>query len=439
MAGRKVVATNRKARHDYEIIDTFECGIVLRGSEVKSLRDAQVQLKDAYADIRDGEIWLERAHIARQFGYEESYRDAGTARKHFAESVELYQQIGHKLGMAYALLGLGRAMTHLGALGEAEEAMKRSISLHREAGNEIGQCETMATLGGLLAQEGRFQEAEDLVRQSLSLTPEANRFGIAFGLGFLGHVQFLSGRLAEAEAATLESISLFEDLGWRVWAVGRSINLARVYLHAGQVGAAHVKARHVVAQAREIGWGRGAGYGKLVLGEVALAEGDDAGAQAILQESKLDLKEHADEAWDVNQSPWLALAARGLAQRAEAWRHLTTALDWVATYHRALERLAAQACLALLLVDEGKVETAVEVYALASRHPLVANSRWFEMVAGRQIAAAAAALPDGVAEAARERGRELDLAVTLQELAGELDAFPPEPHRSGSGSDSGTH
>ncbi|MDJ0498109.1 MAG: SsrA-binding protein SmpB [Acidimicrobiia bacterium] len=64
MAGRKVVATNRKARHDYEIIDTFECGIVLRGSEVKSLRDAQVQLKDAYGDIREGEIWLERAHIA---------------------------------------------------------------------------------------------------------------------------------------------------------------------------------------------------------------------------------------------------------------------------------------------------------------------------------------------------------------------------------------
>jgi SsrA-binding protein len=64
MAGRKVVATNRRARHDYEILDTFECGIVLRGSEVKSLRDAQVQLKDAYADIRDGEVWLERMHIA---------------------------------------------------------------------------------------------------------------------------------------------------------------------------------------------------------------------------------------------------------------------------------------------------------------------------------------------------------------------------------------
>ncbi len=64
MAGRKVVATNRKARYDFEILDTIECGMVLSGSEVKSLREAQVQLKDAYADIRDGEVWLERVHIA---------------------------------------------------------------------------------------------------------------------------------------------------------------------------------------------------------------------------------------------------------------------------------------------------------------------------------------------------------------------------------------
>lgn len=64
MAGHKVVATNRKARYNYEILDTFEAGVVLLGSEVKSLRAAQVQLKDAYATIRDGEIWLENAHIA---------------------------------------------------------------------------------------------------------------------------------------------------------------------------------------------------------------------------------------------------------------------------------------------------------------------------------------------------------------------------------------
>ncbi|HZJ48362.1 MAG TPA: SsrA-binding protein SmpB [Acidimicrobiia bacterium] len=62
--GRKVVASNRRARHNYEILDTFEAGIVLKGSEVKSLRAGQVQLKDAYASLHRGELWLENAHIA---------------------------------------------------------------------------------------------------------------------------------------------------------------------------------------------------------------------------------------------------------------------------------------------------------------------------------------------------------------------------------------
>ena len=62
--GRKIVATNRKARHDYDIVDRWECGMVLVGSEVKSLRDGQVQIKDAYAQVRDGELWLENLHIS---------------------------------------------------------------------------------------------------------------------------------------------------------------------------------------------------------------------------------------------------------------------------------------------------------------------------------------------------------------------------------------
>jgi SsrA-binding protein len=62
--GRKVVATNRRARHNYDILDTYEAGMVLTGSEVKSLRAGQVQLKDAYGLLQGGELWLENAHIA---------------------------------------------------------------------------------------------------------------------------------------------------------------------------------------------------------------------------------------------------------------------------------------------------------------------------------------------------------------------------------------
>jgi SsrA-binding protein len=57
------VARNRRARHDYDIIDTYEAGMVLAGSEVKSLRAGQAQLRDSYARVADGEVWLYGMHI----------------------------------------------------------------------------------------------------------------------------------------------------------------------------------------------------------------------------------------------------------------------------------------------------------------------------------------------------------------------------------------
>ena len=83
--------------------------------------------------------------------------------------------------------------------------------------------------------------------------------------------------------------------------------------------------------------------------------------------------------------------------------------------------MAALAGIALLLADDGEAERAVELYALASHYPYVANSRWFEDLIGMQIEAAAATLPAGVAEATRERGRNRDLAATLEEIRQEID------------------
>jgi SsrA-binding protein len=58
------IATNRQASFRYNLLNKFEAGIVLQGSEVKSLREGGVQLKDAYAEVRDGEVWLRNMHIA---------------------------------------------------------------------------------------------------------------------------------------------------------------------------------------------------------------------------------------------------------------------------------------------------------------------------------------------------------------------------------------
>ena len=62
--GPRPVAQNRKARHDFDVLETFECGIALRGSEVKSIRDGKVQLREAYARVEDGEVWLHGVHVS---------------------------------------------------------------------------------------------------------------------------------------------------------------------------------------------------------------------------------------------------------------------------------------------------------------------------------------------------------------------------------------
>lgn len=61
--GKTIVTTNRKARHEYHIIETLEAGIVLKGTEVKSLRQGRANLQESYALIRKGEVWLVRMHI----------------------------------------------------------------------------------------------------------------------------------------------------------------------------------------------------------------------------------------------------------------------------------------------------------------------------------------------------------------------------------------
>ena len=63
-AGMKVVAKNRRARHDYEVLEVREAGIALVGTEVKSLREGHIQLKDSYARVEDGELWLVGVHVS---------------------------------------------------------------------------------------------------------------------------------------------------------------------------------------------------------------------------------------------------------------------------------------------------------------------------------------------------------------------------------------
>jgi SsrA-binding protein len=88
------VATNRQAGFRYHLLERFECGMVLQGSEVKSLREGGVQLKDAYAEVRDGEVWLRNMHIAPYKPASRENHDPDRPRKLLLHRREIERLIG---------------------------------------------------------------------------------------------------------------------------------------------------------------------------------------------------------------------------------------------------------------------------------------------------------------------------------------------------------
>jgi SsrA-binding protein len=143
MPGEKPIAENRKARHDYQLLERFEAGIVLTGSEVKSLRAGRVSLQQSYADVREGEAWLVGAHIDvyDQAGIQnhEPERDRKLLL-HRRELDSLYGKVREK-GLTLVPLRLyfknGRAKVEL-ALGRGKEQRdKRRDIAKRESDRQI--------------------------------------------------------------------------------------------------------------------------------------------------------------------------------------------------------------------------------------------------------------------------------------------------------------
>jgi SsrA-binding protein len=92
--GIKIVATNRKAYHDYHIIETIEAGIVLTGTEIKSVREGKISLRDGYATVRNGEVWLINVHIAPYSHGNRDNHDPRRERKLLLHRREINRLIG---------------------------------------------------------------------------------------------------------------------------------------------------------------------------------------------------------------------------------------------------------------------------------------------------------------------------------------------------------
>lgn len=140
--GEKVVATNRKARHDYAIEDTYEAGLVLTGSEVKSLREGRASLVDGYAFIDKGEAWLDAVHIPEYVGGTWNNHAPRRKRKlllHKAQILKIHNKVkegGYTLVPLRLYFSDGRAKVELAVAKGKREYDKRQALRERQDNRE---------------------------------------------------------------------------------------------------------------------------------------------------------------------------------------------------------------------------------------------------------------------------------------------------------------
>jgi tetratricopeptide (TPR) repeat protein len=285
----------------------------------------------------------------------------------------------------------------------------------------MGIAIQLIVLGIDTRMTGQLEEAEHSLRESIAMCQEIGHLvNIADGLLTLAWVFQDSGKFTEAHRLLEESASRFSDLGIRHRFATANWSLGEVSMDLGLYGQARTQTEMGCTLFREVGDQHGVAGCHLSLGRLALVREAYAEARQLLERS-VALYREIGEQFELCWAPaTLGNAVRALGQLSQARRHTCEALRGAAEAGVFAPAVMSLAHSALLLADQGEPERAVELYALASRHPMVGHSRYWEDVVGRHIAAVAAALPSDVVTAAQERGRARDLHATVAELLVEL-------------------
>ncbi|MDX6200510.1 MAG: SsrA-binding protein [Frankiales bacterium] len=141
--GNKLIAQNKKARHDYAISDTYEAGIVLTGTEVKSLRAGRASLIDSYANVKDGEVWLHGVHIPEYTEGTWNNHTPRRVRKLLLHKDEIARLIGKTREGGQTLIPLslyfkdGKAKVEIALAKGKKEYDKRQTIAERDANREV--------------------------------------------------------------------------------------------------------------------------------------------------------------------------------------------------------------------------------------------------------------------------------------------------------------
>ena len=162
--GRKVIAQNKKARHDYSIADVIECGLVLTGTEVKSLRAGRASLIDGFAMVNNGELWLLGVHIPEYTEGAWTNHTPRRDRKLLVHKQELNKLIGKLKDSGTTLVPLqlyfkdGKAKVEIAVAKGKKAHDKREAIKEREANREVSRVVSRTLSGKASRAASKYED-----------------------------------------------------------------------------------------------------------------------------------------------------------------------------------------------------------------------------------------------------------------------------------------
>jgi predicted ATPase/DNA-binding SARP family transcriptional activator len=373
------------------------------------------------AELGDQDIRAEKAFALRVQGLNERSREKA---KHLTErSLVLYQALGDRWGTAEILYSMSTLDWLLGNYDQARQLCEESLTIRQALADKRGIAASLSRLGAILNHQGKVEEAERLLQESLTQFMQlgdrsANVTNCLFHLGI--SLEF-AGKFAEARETMRECFQMNKDLGNRIGTAAAYEEQGHVEILLGAYQQGRIFIETIQPTLQELNMPLRIGLSYCDLGMAALAEKAYAEARQLLEESVTILRETKIRLCLSQALAYLALAERGLNNTLQAQQCLAEAIQIAVKMKADLPLWDALPAAALLLADRDEKERSMELYALAFRNPYVGNCRWFEDVAGHQIAAIAATLPTEKAIAAQARGKARDLGATAKELLAQIE------------------
>jgi tetratricopeptide (TPR) repeat protein len=337
------------------------------------------------------------------------------------QSLEIYRELNMPRGMIKVLNRLGYSHIHSGTPELGLLVIKEALAIAQQHGYVAEIAESKVAMGGLHASLGQLDEAERVLREALALQPHPDHGGTIYHRVALDFIRLLQGKYEDVHQGASKNLAFSRDFGHKRLESGMHNFVNESLLHLGRYELARQQVIQALPLIREIGLKTDESSLVWILGRLALLD-------SSYDEAKVWIIESAEVAVEIQERQCFAQAGLGYVSVQqglldEARQHLVEALSCGLGIHVYYPLIFTVPGVALFLAAVGAAVHAVEVWALAKCHPYVANSKWFEDVAGRELEALAASLPPEVAEAAWERGRTLDLWEEAAVLLAELEAM----------------